>query len=637
MKRIFILIMTCLLSFSMIFSTACANKESAEIKEKQSLFNDGIHFINYTETNDYLIKDGKSEYKLLIAREHSKYIDQIVEDFIFLFQKATGIELPVVYDDEVYFDNNSRFISLGKNAIFNQTGIRTDEYDIDRHGYIIKTLYKSIFIAGDFDRGTMYGAYQMLEEEFNFDCYSNLVFYIDEGVTEVKLKDYDVVDVPDIKNRAAMSSFIMNYKTAMNRTRVVGRDSETFIGSASAHTYMYYVPKEKYAETHPEWYSGDKTQLCLTAGGDEESRQELLNVVFEGFKREAMLESMQEAYLFIFGHEDHGNWCKCTACAAAKEKYNQSNAAVAIWFCNDLAEMIVEWFDSEEGRPYKRDPFYVIFTAYQHTETPPTNYDPETDTYTPIDDSVICHPNVAVEFAPGNMDFQNSLFHDINTPFRKNFDAWASIAHMFNIYRYQINYNFTLMPYDTFSTEQEFYQYAASKNTYWFFNEGNRGVTDAATGWLMLKNYICSKLEWNVNYDVNELIDNYFNHAYGAGGESMRKFFEEYRVHSKDLIDNYDFTRTNSLYHSCVKAKYWPKQLLDRWLGYVEDALDSIEYLKKVDMEKYLVYYDTITTERVSLHYMITTLYGKSSRYSKDFIAKITAEMNEDMSRLGIV
>jgi hypothetical protein len=54
-------------------------------------------------------------------------------------------------------------------------------------------------------------------------------------------------------------------------------------------------------------------------------------------------------------------------------------------------------------------------------------------------------------------------------------------------------------------------------------------------------------------------------------------------------------------------------------------------------MEKYQVYYNTITTERVSLHYMITTLYGKSSRYSQAFIQKITEQMNADKERLGIV
>lgn len=634
MKRILVLLMTCLLAFTTVFGSACSKKEEVEdFQERQSLFNDGIHIKNYTETDNYLIKDGKTDYKLLVTRERSKYINRLVEDFKELFYEATGIEIPVVYDDEVYFDNNSKFISLGKNAIFNQTGLVTDEYDLDKHGYIIKTFYKSIFIAGDYDRGTMFGAYEFLETEFNFETYSNLVYVIDENVTDLKLKNYDVTDVPDIKNRAAMNSFIINYQTTQDRMRMVGRDEETFLGSASAHTYEYYLPKAEYSEAHPEWYGADKTQLCLTAHGDPESRALMIDTLVEKFKYEFM--NNEEGYILFFGSEDHGNWCACKACSEIKAKYNQSNAAVVIHMCNELAARIDEWMKTEEGKPYARE-FFIMFTAYQHTERPPVNYDVETKTYSPIDETVVCRPDVSVDFAPGNLDYQNSLFHEINTPFLNNFDAWSSIVDNFNIYKYCINYNYTLMPYDTFSTQQEFLQYAASKNTYWLFDEGNRYVVDAAAGWQMLKNFISSELEWNVNADVGAMIDEWFDNVYGDGGVYMRRFFDEYRAHSRNLIENYDFTRTNSLYHSCLNSKYWSKQLLDRWEGYINQALESIEYLKQVDMAKYLMYYDTIAVERITVYYMMVKLYGNSGRYSQSYIKEISALFNEDCQRLGV-
>ncbi len=661
LKRISTLVLTSILAFTTVFASGC----NEQVEEQKSLFTNGIHYLNYTETDDYLIKDGKTEYKLLVDRGYSSYISEAIADFKLLFGEATGIDLPVVYTDETYFDLDSRFISIGKNKIFNDIGIATDEYELDRHGYIIKTFHKSIFIAGDYDRGTMYGMYQFLEMEFNFDCFSNVAYYIDEEVTDVKLKNYDVTDVPDIKNRAGMNSFAYSFRDTKNRMRVVGRDEESFLGSASAHTTHTYFPFETYgifdectyaeehdcylASTatdktledfpnchdenyHPEWYGADGSQLCFTAHGDEESKKLLLEMTFEYLKAELMKND--EGYMFIFSQMDHGNWCTCGPCATSKETYG-TNAAVVIKFNNELAELTTEWMATEEGKPYARE-FQIMFLAYQHTEEAPVTYDKETKTYAPVDESVVCGPNVSVMFAPGSLDYQNSLFHEINTNFRVSFDGWQVVSPRFNIYRYQTNYNYRLIPYDVFSTTQEFYQYAAKCETYWMFDEGQRNQVGGATGWTMLKNYLCSKLQWDTNANLNELTDRFFDKCYGAGGESMRKMYDEYRVHSRNLINNYDFTRTNSLYHTSLQKQYWSKQLLDRWLGYINDAIADIEYLKKVDMEAYQTYYDSILLERISIYYLITNLYGKDGRYSAEFISQITAQLEADMNRLGV-
>ena len=663
LKRISTVLLTSILAFTTVFAGAC-EKENTGAQEAQSLFTNGIHYLNYTETEDDFIKDGKTEYKLLVERGYSNYIEDAITDFKMLFNQATGIDLPVVYADETYFDLDSKFISIGKNRIFNQTGIATDEFDLDRHGYIIKTFHKSIFITGDFDRGTMYGMYQFLEMEFNFDCFSNVAYYIDEGVTDKKLKNYDVTDVPDIKNRAGMNSFITSVKEARNRTRVVGRDEESFLGSSSAHTTHMYFPFETYGkftcenveahtcyndstdtektleqfpdcfdtDYHPEWYEAGGTQLCFTAHGDEESRQLLLEKTFEFLKAE--LIKNDEGYMFIFSQMDHGNWCTCGPCATSKETYG-TNAAVVIKFNNELAQMTREWMATEEGKPYARE-FQIMFLAYQHTEEAPVTYDKETKTYAPVDESVVCGPNVSVMFAPGSFDYQNSLFHEINANFRASFDGWQVVSDRFNIYRYQTNYNYRLIPYDVFSTTQEFYQYAAACETYWMFDEGQRNQIAGATGWTVLKNYLCSKLQWDTNADLKMLTDRFFDKCYGAGSESMRKMYDEYRVHSRELINNYDFTRTNSLYHTSLQKQYWSKQLLDRWLGYINDAIADIEYLKKIDMEAYQTYYDCIVMERVSIYFLIVNLYGKDGRYSTEFIEQITVQLNEDMNRLGI-
>ncbi len=642
MKKFIILIMTCLMAFTSLFVGACSNEKTGD-GSPATLFNRGIHVRDYVETEDYWVKDGATDYKLLISYENkdAKYIKYAVEDFQNLFFEATGITIPVVYDNEVYLAADSTFISIGKNRIFDETGISTEEYNLDKHGFVIKTFFKSIFIAGNTDISAMYGMYEFLDYELNFDCFSNTSYYIDTEVTDLKFKNYNVTEVPDIKNRAAGDSFIINHYLTTRRMRYNGRDEESFLGSSSAHTYFYHIPKETYLDPakpstyHPEWYSTDQTQLCFTAKGDEESRQLLLEAALNSFKYEVSINN--EGYMFIFSSEDNGAWCSCNDCKAISDQYN-SNAAVVIQFLNELSDMIKDWFadDSAEGGAQYAREFYILFLGYQHTEVPPVDYNSSTGTYIPKDASVICDDNVSVMFAAGSYDYQNSINHQVNLAFIENFKGWSAISKRFNVYRYKSNFRDFMIPYDTFSWQQEFYQLIASYDCYWAFDEGQRSHTAGATGWQVLKSYLVAKICWDVNADVNELTDRYFDKYFGPASASMRKWFDEYRVHSTDLIENHGWTRTNSIYHTACQAKYWPKQLLDRWYGYINDAIDDINYLKKVDPVKYQEYYDHIVMERISIYYMMYQLYGKGTRYSQEFINDILVQYDADCKRLGV-
>ena len=83
-----------------------------------------------------------------------------------------------------------------------------------------------------------------------------------------------------------------------------------------------------------------------------------------------------------------------------------------------------------------------------------------------------------------------------------------------------------------------------------------------------------------------------------------------------------------------MDVRYWPKNILDQWNGYVEKALSEIEFLKRVDQKMYQNYYDRITMERVSLYYMMVELHKNS--YSDSFVQEMKRAFKEDCARLGI-
>jgi hypothetical protein len=179
---------------------------------------------------------------------------------------------------------------------------------------------------------------------------------------------------------------------------------------------------------------------------------------------------------------------------------------------------------------------------------------------------------------------------------------------------------------------QESYQFLSSIDTKYLLSF-TQLRQKTPTGWSLLKAYLQAKLAWNADYDVSELTDNFFNAMYGDAAQEMLTFFNSYRAHSTYNLSN-GYTDLSSILGYSCKAQYWPLSIINQCLGYIDDALDDIEYLKEINLESYQMYYDNIVTERVSLYYMIIELY--SSAFSSSEYNEIVNTFIDDVQRLNI-
>ena len=171
------------------------------------------------------------------------------EDLQLLFKEATGVTLPITTENTINYTTEAKIINLGANDLLKSAGFIADASELSRNGFIIKTKGDNVFIAGAYDEGTMFGVYGFLEQYFHFDCFSNTCYYIDTEITDVKWKEFDVVDVPDLKVRNCGNDFITNNTRTERRMRYTKReDGSTFLGSASAHTAFKYLDPEIYAK-----------------------------------------------------------------------------------------------------------------------------------------------------------------------------------------------------------------------------------------------------------------------------------------------------------------------------------------------------------------------------------------------------
>ena len=135
----------------------------------------GTHDINVSDTDKYLVKDGRTDYTVIVPSDVSDMVSQAKTDFIILFKKATGISLSFKYDNEVVdFTENSKYISIGNTSLISMAGIDQSEFsskNIKDEGIRIITKNQSVFLLGGSDFGVCNDVYKFLEIYFNYDYY----------------------------------------------------------------------------------------------------------------------------------------------------------------------------------------------------------------------------------------------------------------------------------------------------------------------------------------------------------------------------------------------------------------------------------------------------------------------------------
>lgn len=582
--------------------------------------------------NEYVVEKGTSDYKIVVSDDAATYVNFAVSEFNTFFKKATSFELEVVTDNGLTFNGNEKYISIGENDVQGKAGVDCGE-NITSDGFVIKTVDNSVFVVGNTDLGNLYGTYELLRYLIDWECYGIDVYWYETNVAKIPLYDFDVASSPDIAIRTSGHPIISNSTETLMRMNFEPTRSSLAINGSVGHTSMYFVPVDTYYNEHPKWYMDSKQQLCYTAHGDAEEYEALIDACTNTLI--ASLKSDLTSNWINFSMSDSFAWCSCDACKEHLEKYSVASASVII-FLNDLMESIYEWFETEEAKPYKRD-LNVYFYAYQQLEGAPVKYDEKTDTYTPIDDKVICGEHVVPQLCLTVGSYTQDITAKQNQTALNNIKSWAALSERIQAYMYCANYQNYLIPHNTTEALQSWYQTYKKYGCVRMYDHGKNMEGGLQTGWYNLQIYLDSKLGWNVNADVETLINRFFKAAYREGSDIMQTLYNEYKVHNKyneSLDDSYTFTSITSG-RNVMNKKYWPKTLLDKWHGYIAEALEEIEPLKMQNEALYNTVYKYIVCERVWINYLRFTYYGNSYFASdlKELKEEIVSDI--DLCKIG--
>ena len=266
----------------------------------------------------------------------------------------------------------------------------------------------------------------------------------------------------------------------------------------SVHTFYPLMPPEEFFDKHPEYYSlikgkrtHDRAQLCLT-------NAHVLKIITERIKKQ--MRDQPEYLIYSVSQNDWYNPCQCNKCQSIV-KQEGSESGPLIRFVNKVAEAVEKEFPDK----------FIGTLAYQYTRTPPKTLQPR--------------KNVVIRLCPIEACVAHSLEScPQNQSFLKDLKTWSSISPHLYIWDYIVNFAHYVMPYPNFG--------ALQPNIKTFQSNKAIGIMEQAAyqsrggEFSELKSYLISRLLWNPDCNMEEVIDDFMYGYYGRSGRYIRQYFD---------------------------------------------------------------------------------------------------------------
>ena len=556
--RNFIVMLLCLAT---IFSTVACKEQANEPIEP---------IVTYT---NFIVKDGKTDYKILIPFDASQDLKLAASELQVFFEEATGIRLEITTDQNKTFNGDEKYLSIGKTVLYDKLGLTADASLLKRSGLKLVTKNNSVFMYGATDGAAIYSVYTFLQKTLNYEFYYEDLYDLDKNVTEIGLDNFDIIDIPDFDIRYTTLGQLRANKTLMSRYRAQSLGGYETLKLTNPHTnntqgedgvlIRDYIPPQAFSD-HWKWFSG--TQVCFNARGDAEERQAMVetvgDILIQSFKNDLNGKKV------LFGGSDDHACCTCDVCREVTAGYG-SDVGAFIEFSNCVKAYVDEWMNSEAGQAYKRD-WRIEILAYHAYEKPPVKVDANGNKYATIK----CAEGVYPFYAPIGADW-TAEFNAVDNPecYQMSID-WQYCCEGSALWVYPVQYDGFLLPLNTFYSHQSFLKLMLPTNPYAVLPDM---IMESA--WTPMLNYIMHKMFWDVDCDIETLIDNWCNCVYKDAGSMMREMYDETRIHMFEMRERgFKGYYASSFFNKKERSpEFFEKSMLLRWINKYTEIVNFAE------------------------------------------------------------
>lgn len=452
----------------------------------------------YACPSDFLFKDGRSDYSIVVSQNASSSERTAASEFQFYIEKVSNVKLPIIEHPKL----GARHVFIGYDEDSFQKAQIPQPAD-NEESFTYMTIGHDLFIFGGCKLGTMYGVFTFLEKEMGVRWYTTDCTQIPR-LRRFEMSQFNHSESPVIKKRVDYYYETVKDKSwlAHNLLNANHTISSSKYGQLSAcwgvHTFEKLIPPSVYFEDHSEYfglYNGkrsDKTQLCL-------SNDEMCGELIKNLKK--VIIERPGFWSYDVSQNDNRNPCECEACSALAQKYGGQSGAL-LWFVNKVAAEIK-----------KTNPdTYISTLAYHYTRQAPTS------TIRPAD-------NVVIRLC----DIECCMAHPLdeceqNRTFVQDLDNWKRITNNISIWDYTTAFRHYLLPFPNFDVLAHNYQFFSQSNVIGILELGSWNAPWSEFS--ELKQWLIAKLLWNPYQDTDSLANLFINDYYGKAAPYVRKYYD---------------------------------------------------------------------------------------------------------------
>ncbi len=603
--------------------------------------------IDYSTVVGNLVKDDKSAYSIVYGENAGLAVQQAAKELQDYIMKATGVYIKTTTDVGMKYSTTSKVISLGQNKLLSESDLTLDYSLLKNDGYFIKTENESIFLTGKTDRGTLYSAYEFLEEFVGVKFLAYDYTYVPEKDV-LELYKTDITDNPAFNERTFLANKTMTDGQFASRMRMVNEFvtiDERYGGgigwfkdlkyiSNHVHNTLSYVEPNLYYADHNDWFFVENgevldlhySNLGITEDGHVDETLEISPVKVAIEKLKLFIQnSTPDIKYFMIGQMDEHASCKCAKCEEDIAKYERSG--MNIRFVNAMDEAIEKWMKEED---IDRE-IYLCTFAYQYSQAAPVD-----ESGKPLDPTVIPRDNVIVRIAPIQADNYYSMTDERqNDRTRNMFLQWSNVAKKTMIWSYHTIFSHYLGYYPTMHNWSENLKLYQQMGTQYVFMQSDHNEANDFKA--IMETYVASKMLWNPNLNANEVRNEFIQYYYAGVSDLVIDYLDNFETNYAFMMSREDrHDNTNQSGKAFLDTKYYSVAFFDTQFGLIDEMLDRVEKGDLIGSEKEKF---VKRVERLKLNPLYMVLYNYDYYYFNDEAGKkaMQTEFFTLCSKLGVV
>lgn len=511
-------------------------------------------------TNYTLFYNGVSDYTIVVSSQASESEKFAATELQSCIETIGGVKLPIVDCGQ---GTKGKRIIIGFNKDSKSLLCGEKEREADDEGFTYKNKRGDIVIIGGNNRGTMYGVFSFLENEFGCrwlaeDC-TVMPKKLNYSFTSLKHSE-----TPAFSRRSVLYSggrdLLFRTRNRLNEQikNSPGKTTKQIGGTyvfLSPHSMRYLLPVSKYFNTHPEYYAlidgtraKTKTQPCF-------SNPDVLKICVEEMRKN--MRKYPDFSSYDISTLDNNNLCGCQQCQEAIERLG-SYTDLVLDFVNRAADSLKSEFPTKK----------VAFLAHGQTRTPPVNVIPRDNVVVRLCNGASCHVHGLA-----------SCSYEKSKLFLTYLRRWREISKELYIWEYASDFYLYHIPFPNF--------YALRDNLVTFMDSGVDGVFaegnhySDVSEFRALRIYVLNKLLWNPYCDLDRVVNDFMGGYYGSAAQYMRQYFDF--LHSQ-IKDNVHMTHVAS--HT---KSYYSDELIEMSRGILDKAKSATKdkvVLQRIEMEE---------------------------------------------------